>query len=138
MPVSSWSKFKKYFNSQEILFLGFRVVENCGYPRTDLNLRQNSKTKIQIFWILLFWFYVLGSYLSQVAPFPTTRPLNKENWRPVSLLPIASKMFSKIIQTNELLCIYIATISISLSLKERRQYSKGFQYHKGVTQGSVL
>ena len=46
---------------------------NGGYPRTDMNQGQNSKSKIQIFfWILLFWFSALGSNLSQVGPFPTS------------------------------------------------------------------
>ena len=45
---------------------------NGGYPRTDLNVRQNSKNKIQIFLNFTFLNFVLGSNLSQVAPFPTT------------------------------------------------------------------
>ena len=41
-----------------------------GYPGTDLKLRQNLKFKIFKFCILEF--FVLGSDLSQEAPFPTT------------------------------------------------------------------
>ena len=41
-----------------------------GYPGTDLKLRQNLKFKIFKFCILEF--FVLGSALSQEAPFPTT------------------------------------------------------------------
>ena len=50
---------------------------NGGYPRMDLNPEQNLKLKI--FKFCFFLIFVLGSNLSQVAPFPTTDTIPKSN-----------------------------------------------------------
>ena len=49
---------------------------NGGYPRMDLNPEQNLKKFLNFVFFLIF---VLGSNLSQVAPFPTTDTVSKSN-----------------------------------------------------------